>query len=88
MQNELKTQLTARMSLIDLLVASGLNVDKVAQHYTCYFPEFFYCLGEVALIEKLKSHGIAVHLNDEQKADVLKELAWRGLDAMAKLVQQ
>lgn len=72
-------QLQKRLVILDRLAWEKVDPRKVEENYFYYYPEFFFCMGEVSILQKLRAMGISLSMDHERKIDLEVELKQRGL---------
>lgn len=75
-------QLQKRLILLDRLAQETIDPKKVEANYFYYYPEFFFCIGEILILKKLQEMGISLKMDEEQKMDLEIELRQRNLPEM------
>lgn len=85
---ELARQLSLRLKLLDILFAAGATPSLTEEYYPYYFPEYFFCMGEISLLENLKSHGIRLNLTEPTKSELIEELQKRNLRLVIDYINQ
>lgn len=80
-------QLQKRLALLDRLAQEVVDPRKVEENYFYNYPQFFFCMGEISILQKLREMGISLKMDQEAKNDLEMELRQRELPDMVAYLE-
>ena len=81
-------QLQKRLVLLDRLARETVDPKKVEENYFYYYPQFFFCMGEISILQKLREMGISLKIDQEEKVELDMELRQRDLPEIAVYLEK